>query len=93
VLPTISSDSEQAASYKPEDANPPVLHSFAINKLLNFHETFIKPVSHAILTAYPPLATNHHGVQFVEFVISSNRILQRNNIVKYIESLCSQKDG
>ncbi|WOO77662.1 Meiotic coiled-coil protein 2 [Vanrija pseudolonga] len=66
---------------------------FAINKLLNFHETFIKPVSHAILTAYPPLATNHHGVQFVEFVISSNRIQQRNNIVKYIESLCSQKDG
>ncbi|KAL1408292.1 hypothetical protein Q8F55_005098 [Vanrija albida] len=66
---------------------------FAINKLLNFHEALIKPVSHAILTAYPPLATNHHGVQFVEFVISSNRILQRSNIVKYIESLCSQKDG
>lgn len=93
MLPTISSDSEHAAFYKLEDANPRVPHSFAINKLLNFHETFIKPVSHAILTAYPPLATNHHGVQFVEFVISSNRILQRNNIVKYIESLCSQKDG
>lgn len=67
--------------------------SFVVNKLLNLHEPMIKGVSHAILTAYPPLATNHHGVQFVEFVLSSSRILQRNNIVKYIEGLCSQKEG
>lgn len=67
--------------------------SFVINKLLNLHEPMIKGVSHAILTAYPPLATNHHGVQFVEFVIGSNRVLQRTTISKYLESLCSQKDG
>lgn len=64
-----------------------------INKLLNFQEPMIKTVSHAILTAYPPLATNHHGVQFVEFVIGLNRILQRTTIAKYLEALCSQKDG
>lgn len=52
-----------------------------------------KAVSHSILTAYPPLATNHHGVQFVEFVIGSSRILQRSHIVKYLDSLCSQKEG
>lgn len=68
-------------------------YSFVVNKLLNLHEPMIKGVSHAILTAYPPLATNHHGVQFVEFVLGSSRILQRNNIVKYIEGLCSQKEG
>lgn len=67
--------------------------SFVVNKLLNLHEPMIKGVSHAILTAYPPLATNHHGVQFVEFVLSSNRVLQRSNIAKYIDGLCSQKEG
>lgn len=67
--------------------------SFVINKLLNFSEPMIKSVSHAILTAYPPLATNHHGVQFVEFVIGLNRILQRTTIAKYLESLCAQHEG
>lgn len=67
--------------------------SFVINKLLNFQESMIKAVSSAILTAHPPLATNHHGVQFVEFVLGSNRILQRANIIKYLDALCSQEDG
>ncbi|KLT41556.1 ARM repeat-containing protein [Cutaneotrichosporon oleaginosum] len=47
----------------------------------------------AILTSYPPLATNYYGVRFVETVIDSNRILQRPNAIKYLNSLCSQKDG
>jgi hypothetical protein len=67
--------------------------SFVINKLLNFQEPMIKAVSNGILTAYPPLATNHHGVQFVEFVLNSSRLLQRNHIAKYLEALCSQEAG
>jgi hypothetical protein len=58
-----------------------------------FTASMFNTLSHAILTSYPPLATNYYGVRFVETVIDSNRLLQRSNAIKYLNSLCSQKDG
>ncbi|BEJ17455.1 hypothetical protein CspHIS471_0608560 [Cutaneotrichosporon sp. HIS471] len=58
-----------------------------------FTASMFNALAHSILTSYPPLATNYYGVRFVETVIDSNRLLQRANAIKYLNSLCSQKDG
>ncbi|BEI88280.1 uncharacterized protein CcaverHIS019_0109980 [Cutaneotrichosporon cavernicola] len=58
-----------------------------------FTASMFNALAHSILTCYPPLATNYYGVRFVETVIDSNRLLQRANAIKYLNSLCSQKDG
>jgi len=44
----------------------------------------------AILQAYPPVATTHHGVNFAKIALTEGG---RASIVKYVDAICSQEDG
>ncbi|ORY34951.1 armadillo-type protein [Naematelia encephala] len=62
---------------------------FIIAKLLGYSAQY-RPTCEAILTAYPPVATTHHGVNFAKVAVNEGG---RSNIVKYIESICRQDNG
>lgn len=44
----------------------------------------------AILEAYPPVATSHHGVNFAKIALQEGG---RNSIAKYLDALCANDAG
>lgn len=67
--------------------------SFVITKLISDME-YAKTTGDAILTAYPPVATTHHGVNFVKIALCHEFALHgKENMRKYIDAVCSSDDG
>jgi hypothetical protein len=49
-----------------------------------------KTTNEAIITAYPPLSTTHHGVNFVKTTLQE---LGRPGMVRYVDAICSTEGG
>jgi hypothetical protein len=64
-------------------------YSFVITKLTGYQPLY-RATCDAILTAYPPVATTHHGVNFSKLALQEGG---RASIAKYVEALCNQEDG
>ena len=84
---TINSASELSIQYSQLAAHG--LTSFVITKLISYPPLY-RPTCDAILGAYPPVATSHHGVNFAKIALTEGG---RASIVKYIEGICSGEDG
>jgi hypothetical protein len=63
--------------------------SFVITKLIGYPAMYHTTCT-AILQAYPPVATTHHGVNFAKIALTEGG---RASIVKYVDAICSQEDG
>ncbi|KAK4685781.1 hypothetical protein P7C73_g4358, partial [Tremellales sp. Uapishka_1] len=62
---------------------------FLISKLIGY-PNFHKATCDAILSAYPPVATTHHGVNFVKIALMDGG---RASIVKYVDTICTYEEG
>ena len=63
--------------------------SFVITKLLGYTDRFHSTCA-AILQAYPPVATTHHGVNFAKIAMTDGG---RATIIRYVDAICSDEDG
>lgn len=63
--------------------------SFVVTKLLGYPH-LARDTSEAIITAYPPVATTHHGVNFVKLALTE---LGRPGFAKYIDAICDSEEG
>jgi hypothetical protein len=63
--------------------------SFVITKLIGYPPLY-RATCDAILTAYPPVATTHHGVNFSKIALTEGG---RASIIKYLDAICSQEHG
>jgi hypothetical protein len=66
-----------------------VLRSFVITKLIGYPNMY-RETCDAILEAYPPVATSHHGVNFAKIALQEGG---RNSIAKYLDALCANDAG
>ncbi|ORX37965.1 armadillo-type protein [Kockovaella imperatae] len=62
---------------------------FVVTKLIGYPPLY-RPACDAILGAYPPVATSHHGVNFAKIALTEGG---RASIVKYVEAICNTDDG
>jgi hypothetical protein len=65
------------------------LSSFVVTKLLSY-SPFHRATCDAIITAYPPVATSHHGVNFSKIALQEGG---KASVNKYIDAICCQDNG
>lgn len=60
-----------------------------MTKLLSYAR-FYRATCDAIITAYPPVATSHHGVNFSKIALQEGG---KASVLKYIDAICCQDNG
>ncbi|TYJ55223.1 hypothetical protein B9479_004053 [Cryptococcus floricola] len=62
---------------------------FVVTKLVSF-PSFYKQTCEAIIDAYPPVATTHHGVNLAKIALTEGG---RASFARYVEAICKQDEG